>query len=165
MMIMNWKGCGRKRRYHYLRHYPEIRMGRLWETTERTCHESRSQGLPYRTQRNMELYIWGIKSKRKAKEILVKGFCWWNALTQWNVYREKWQFHAVVLVLNHGELWIQFGNTTFRKLDMFPSSGKGGGGDTFSVGSLRKSEPQSLDETLCFIVSRISDDGQSPKTQ
>jgi hypothetical protein len=37
-------------------------------------------------------------------------------------------------------------NTTFRKLDLFPSSGEGG--DTNSVASLR-----------------IPDDGQSPKTQ
>jgi hypothetical protein len=29
--------------------------------------------------------------------------------------------------------------TTFRKLDLFPSSGKGGERDTYSVGSLRKS--------------------------
>jgi hypothetical protein len=30
-------------------------------------------------------------------------------------------------------------NTTFRKLDLFPSSGKRGGEDTYSVGPLRKS--------------------------
>jgi hypothetical protein len=30
-------------------------------------------------------------------------------------------------------------NTTFRKLDLFPSSGEGGGGDTYSVGPLKKS--------------------------
>jgi hypothetical protein len=30
-------------------------------------------------------------------------------------------------------------NTTFRKLDLFPSSGKGGGEDTYSVGPLRES--------------------------
>jgi hypothetical protein len=30
-------------------------------------------------------------------------------------------------------------NTTFRKLDLFPSSG-GGGEDTYSVGPLRKSK-------------------------
>jgi hypothetical protein len=29
-------------------------------------------------------------------------------------------------------------NTTFRKLDLFPSSGEGGGEDTYSVGSLRE---------------------------
>jgi hypothetical protein len=29
--------------------------------------------------------------------------------------------------------------TTFRKLDLFPSSGEGGGEDTYSVGPLRKS--------------------------
>jgi hypothetical protein len=30
-------------------------------------------------------------------------------------------------------------NTTFRKLDLFPSSGEGVGEDTYSVGPLRKS--------------------------
>jgi hypothetical protein len=30
-------------------------------------------------------------------------------------------------------------NTTFRKLDLFPSSGEGGGEDTYSVGPLRES--------------------------
>jgi hypothetical protein len=30
-------------------------------------------------------------------------------------------------------------NTTFRKLDLFPSSGEGGGEDTYSVWSLRNS--------------------------
>jgi hypothetical protein len=30
-------------------------------------------------------------------------------------------------------------NTTFRKLDLFPSSGEGGGKHTYSVGPLRKS--------------------------
>jgi hypothetical protein len=29
-------------------------------------------------------------------------------------------------------------NTTFRKLDLFPSSGEGGGEDTYSVGPYRK---------------------------
>jgi hypothetical protein len=29
-------------------------------------------------------------------------------------------------------------NTTFRKLDLFPFSGEGGGEDTYSVGPLRK---------------------------
>jgi hypothetical protein len=30
-------------------------------------------------------------------------------------------------------------NTTFRKLDLFPSSGEGGGEDTYSLGTLRES--------------------------
>jgi hypothetical protein len=30
-------------------------------------------------------------------------------------------------------------NTTFRKLDLFPSSGEGGGEDTYSVGPLSES--------------------------
>jgi hypothetical protein len=33
-------------------------------------------------------------------------------------------------------------NMTFRKLDLFPSSGEGGGEDTYSVGPLRKSYSQ-----------------------
>jgi hypothetical protein len=35
-------------------------------------------------------------------------------------------------------------NTTFRKLDLFPSSGDGGGEDTYSVGPLRERQSQSL---------------------
>jgi hypothetical protein len=38
-------------------------------------------------------------------------------------------------------------NTTFRKLDLFPSSGEGGGEDTYSVGPLRKSWSQSISIT------------------
>jgi hypothetical protein len=30
-------------------------------------------------------------------------------------------------------------NTMFRKLDLFPSSGEGGGEDIYSIGPLRKS--------------------------
>jgi hypothetical protein len=30
-------------------------------------------------------------------------------------------------------------NTTFRKMDLFPSSGEAGGEDTYSVGTLRES--------------------------
>jgi hypothetical protein len=36
-------------------------------------------------------------------------------------------------------------NTTFQKLDLFPSSGEGGGEDTYSAGPLRKSKTQTLD--------------------
>jgi hypothetical protein len=32
-------------------------------------------------------------------------------------------------------------NTTFRKLDLFPSSGEGGGEDTYSVGPLERANP------------------------
>jgi hypothetical protein len=38
-------------------------------------------------------------------------------------------------------------NTTFRKLDLFPSLGEGAG-DSYSVGLVRKSEPQSLDQSV-----------------
>jgi hypothetical protein len=42
-------------------------------------------------------------------------------------------------------------NTTFRKLDLFPSSGEGE--DTYSVGALRKSWSQSLDIlAACFML-------------
>jgi hypothetical protein len=37
----------------------------------------------------------------------------------------------------HRPVFYKLENTTFRKLDLFPSSGEGG--DTYSVGSLRKS--------------------------
>jgi hypothetical protein len=40
-------------------------------------------------------------------------------------------------------------NTTFRKLDLFPSSGEGGGEDTYSVGPL--------------MFFGIQDDGKSPE--
>jgi hypothetical protein len=38
-------------------------------------------------------------------------------------------------------------DTMFQKLDLFPSSGKRVG-DTYCVGSVRKSKPQSLGEDL-----------------
>jgi hypothetical protein len=49
-------------------------------------------------------------------------------------------------------------NTTFRKLELFPSSGEGGGEDTYSVGPLRKelisitgvrTETDPVSETSC----------------
>jgi hypothetical protein len=46
---------------------------------------------------------------------------------------------------------------TFRKLDLFPSSGEGGGEDTYSVGPLRK--------RIDVVFSRIPDCGKNPKTQ
>jgi hypothetical protein len=63
----------------------------------------------------------------------------------------------------------------FRKLYLFPSSGEGE--DTHSVAPSKgpnwvyafpphlKTETDSVSETLCFLVSRILDDGRSPKTQ
>jgi hypothetical protein len=63
-------------------------------------------------------------------------------------------------------------NTTFRKLDLFPSSGEGGGEDTYSVGPLRKSQSLSLSTEdgnrssfRTVVFSRIPDNGKSPKTQ
>jgi hypothetical protein len=63
-------------------------------------------------------------------------------------------------------------NTTFRKLDLFPSSGEGGGEDTYSVGPLIKSKAQSpspedgnRSSFRNVVFSRIPDDGKSPKTQ
>jgi hypothetical protein len=59
-----------------------------------------------------------------------------------------------------------------QKLDLFLPSGEGGTGDTYSVGSIRKSKPQSLDHTdpvseMSYSLAsfRILDDGQSPKAQ
>jgi hypothetical protein len=54
---------------------------------------------------------------------------------------------VLTVVYNTQNYWV-FGlfpsscileNTTFRKLDLFPPSGEGGGEDTYSVGPLRKS--------------------------
>jgi hypothetical protein len=45
---------------------------------------------------------------------------------------------------------------------------RGGREDTYSVGSLKKELTSITDpfsETLCSLVSRIADDGKSPKTQ
>jgi hypothetical protein len=48
-------------------------------------------------------------------------------------------------------------NTMFRKLDLFPSSGEGGGEDSYSVGALRKRSFRNV------VFPRIPDDGKSPK--
>jgi hypothetical protein len=53
---------------------------------------------------------------------------------------------VLAMVYNTQNYWV-FGlfqsgileNMTFQKLDLFPSSGEGGGEDTYSVGPLRKS--------------------------
>jgi hypothetical protein len=54
----------------------------------------------------------------------------------------------VLAMVYNTELLVFFGlfassgileNTSFRKLDLFPSSGEGGGEDTYSVGPRRKS--------------------------
>jgi hypothetical protein len=54
---------------------------------------------------------------------------------------------VVTMVNNTRNFWVSglypssgvWRNTSFRKLDLFPSSGKRGEEDTYSVGSLRKS--------------------------
>jgi hypothetical protein len=48
-------------------------------------------------------------------------------------------------------------NTTFRKLDLFPSSGKGWGEDTYSVGPLERSNFRNI------VLFGIQDDGKSPE--
>jgi hypothetical protein len=63
---------------------------------------------------------------------------------------------------------------TFRKLGLFPSSCDGGE-DTYFVGSLRRAnltlshnlmtDTDPAAETVCFLVGRIPDDGQSPEPQ
>jgi hypothetical protein len=45
-------------------------------------------------------------------------------------------------------------NTTFRKLDLSLSSGEGE--DTYSLGPLRKSEPQSMDNPVQYNYSYIN---------
>jgi hypothetical protein len=47
--------------------------------------------------------------------------------------------HRITGFLDFFPLSGILGNTTFRKLDLFPSSGEGGAEDTYSVGPLRKS--------------------------
>jgi hypothetical protein len=63
--------------------------------------------------------------------------------------------------------------TTFRKLDLFPSSGEGGGEDT-QLGPLERanlnhwSPSPEEGKRSCFrnvVFTRISDDGKSPKPQ
>jgi hypothetical protein len=87
----------------------------------------------------------------------------------------------------HRPVFYKPDNTTFRKLDLFPSSSEGV--DTYCVGYLKKSQPQSLvwfrlalrdptekvspphlrtetilvSETLRSLAFRISDHGQSKK--
>jgi hypothetical protein len=50
---------------------------------------------------------------------------------------------GVMDFVHHPEFYI-LENLTFQKLDLFPSSDDRREGDTCSVGSLRKSSPQSL---------------------
>jgi hypothetical protein len=54
-------------------------------------------------------------------------------------------------------------NTTFRNLDLFPSSGEGGGEDTYSVGSPPSPEDGSRSSFRNVVFSRIPDDGKVPK--
>jgi hypothetical protein len=71
------------------------------------------------------------------------------------------------MVYNTQKYWV-FGlfpssgileNTTFRKLDLFPSSGEGGGEDTYPPEDGNRSSFRNV------VFSRIPDDGKSPKTQ
>jgi hypothetical protein len=51
-------------------------------------------------------------------------------------------------------------NTTFRKLDLFPSSGEGGLEDTYSVGPLRETNPVS--ETSCSLGYQTIEKSKNP---
>jgi hypothetical protein len=89
----------------------------------------------------------------------------------------------------HRPVFWKLENTTFRKLDLFPSSGVGGKTPT-QLGPLDRDSlnhwttpviftqlirclpspipedgKRSVSETSCFLVPRIPDDGKSPKTQ
>jgi hypothetical protein len=81
------------------------------------------------------------------------------------------------MVFNTQNYWV-FGhfpssgileNTTFRKQDLFPSSGEGGGEDTYSVGPLRKCllahlhQRTETDRFRNVVFSRIADDGKVQK--
>jgi hypothetical protein len=61
-------------------------------------------------------------------------------------------------------------NTTFRKLDLFPSSGVGGEEDIYSVGPFRETESHSLSPEdgnrsnfRNVVFFGIPDDGKSPE--
>jgi hypothetical protein len=59
-------------------------------------------------------------------------------------------------------------NTTFRKLDLFPSSGEGGGKrHLLSWAPSRPPSPEDGNRSSFrnVVFSRIPDDGKSPKTQ
>jgi hypothetical protein len=67
---------------------------------------------------------------------------------------------VLTMVYNTQNYWV-FGlfpssgtleNTTFRKLDLFPSSGEGGGEDTYSVGPLRENP---FESTCISMLCRI----------
>jgi hypothetical protein len=83
-----------------------------------------------------------------------------------------YRIHRIFLDFFHCRVFQK--NTTFRKPDLFPSSGEGGGEDTYSVGPLRerlsrcllphlhlRTETDPVSETSCFFG--IQDDGKSPE--
>jgi hypothetical protein len=73
----------------------------------------------------------------------------------------NWQagiYSTGVLDFVHRPIFWKLENTTFRKLDLFPSSGEREKTPT-RLGPLESAN------LLRFLVSRIPDDGQSPKTQ
>jgi hypothetical protein len=86
--------------------------------------------------------------------------CEFSPLVLWNrlLGFRSWVTVVILIItvffffyISHRLVLCKPENTTFRKLDLFLSSGEGG--DTYSVGSLRKSSHQR------------TDDGKSPKTQ
>jgi hypothetical protein len=54
-------------------------------------------------------------------------------------------------------------NKTFRKLDLFPSSGEGGGEDTYSVGPPHSPEDGNRSSLRNVVFSRIPDDGKKSR--
>jgi hypothetical protein len=76
----------------------------------------------------------------------------------------------------HRPVVLTLENTTFRKVDLFPSSDEGGETPSHLSHLLHLSKgpncvgvfplPSSKDgNKYCFLVSRIPNDGRSPKTQ
>jgi hypothetical protein len=72
----------------------------------------------------------------------------WLDQDLWKQARELCCMEPIIVNYELSSIYWGFGlfpssgileNTTFRKLDLFPTSGEGGGEGTYSVGPLRKS--------------------------
>jgi hypothetical protein len=90
---------------------------------------------------------------------------------------------GIIKITNHLMTSESLGNTTFRRLNLFPSPDEGGGETPTLFGLLLrlalskgphrvgvspshlKMETDSISEMLCFVVFIIPNAGQSPGTQ
>jgi hypothetical protein len=128
------------------------------------------------------------QNKDRIINLLVTGFTQRYRRTKWNIDSKGFWRWCITLRITgfsdffHRPVFWKLENTTFRKLDLFPSSDDGGGKTPTQLGPLRlalskgpnwvgvfsshlRTETDPVFETLCFLVSRIPDDGKSPKTQ